>query len=142
MTIQKKAQKYIDQFQTVTRSDDSIAVILKDTRSQKLYEAVKQAHGDSMPSDFVFSTFLELLERITEYDIKNREGLEDLRSEIVASCVDIYTHDLTKWLNSDINNVYFLTEAIKNDVNDGFRLLSMAQYMAIDEVMDSVMNLF
>ena len=54
--------------------------------------------------------------------------------------VDIYTTDLTKWLNDNINNVYYLEDAIKNGAEDGFNALQVAQYQAIDEVAGHVIT--
>ena len=69
--------------------------------------------------------------------------LHENRSEIVDSLVDVYTSDLTEWLDSNNNNVYYLGEAQKElgIQEDGFKLLAMAQYMAIDEIFSEVIEL-
>lgn len=146
MTINKKIQKYIDQMEVRERVDGSEYTVIKneydlETHSP-LYEAIRKAHGDSFPKDFIYSTFLDCLQRLSEYEINSNEKLEDVRNEVVDSMVDIYTHDLIKWLASDINNVYYLTQAIDEfECRDGFKALSMAQYLAIDEVMGYVIAL-
>ncbi len=142
-TIQRKAQKYVDQFEVIKIQDsDETRFILKSNATEgALYKAVRSAHGESFPSDFIHETFLRILERITEYD---NPDLSEVRSEIVDSMVDIYTYNLTKWLHDDINNVYYLTEVLSEeygDIKDGFKLLAMAQYMAIDEVYPYVQEL-
>lgn len=148
MTIQQKAQKYIDQFEVIKIQDtDKTRVILKSDKNglydseSKLYTAIREAHGDRFPDDFVYSTFLSILEKITEYDTDSIDPLDEYRHEIVDSMVDIYTHDLTGWLHDDIYNVSYLDEAIENGATDGCSLLSIAQYLAIDEVYPFVQEL-
>lgn len=47
---------------------------------------------------------------------------------------DIYTSDLTTWLGSKNDFIYYLTDAIKEGAQDGFQALSMAQSKYIYEV--------
>ena len=55
---------------------------------------------------------------------------------------EIYTCNLTKWLNDNINNVYYLTESLEEfGEGDGFKLLSMAQYKAIEEHFNNSANI-
>lgn len=143
MTLQKKIEKYSSYFEVGTRNDESKYTFLKDDAPTKLKDAVRKAHGDRFPDDFVYDTFSGLLERLSEYTIDSIGDIENYRHEIVDAYVDIYTHDLIKWLASDINNVYYMTQAIEEfGVTDGFQVLSTAQYIAIDEVMSNVINLF
>jgi hypothetical protein len=142
MKISKKAQKYYDQFETVKRGDNTI-VTLKDNREDKLQNSVYQAHGDMLPNDWIFSTYRSILSSISDYDLDTIEDLEDNRSEIVDGLVDVYTSDLTEWLNSHNSNVYYI-EQVQNEYGmqeDGFKLLAMAQYMAIDEIFSEVLTI-
>lgn len=142
MTIQEKAQKYVDQFEVIKIQDtDNTRAILKDSADEKLKNAVREAHGDRMPNDFVFSTFLSLLEKITDYNTDSMDFFDETRNEIVDSLVDVYTSQLTAWLHEDVNNVYYLETAIANGATDGFNLLSMAQFAAIDEIFPYVQEL-
>lgn len=145
MRIDEKAQKYLDKFSTSTRDDGSLCVHLKAGHGKKLHDAVYQAHGDKLRNDFIYSTFEGLLNKITEYEIEDMDKLEDLRSEIVESQCDIYTHDQLKWLASDVRNLDYLEEAITSrsySKDDGmWQLLQYTQYLAIDEVMSEVINL-
>lgn len=143
MTIQKKAEKYSQYFTALKLENGDTRIILKDDAPQQLRDAVKDAHGDKLPDDFTYSTFADLLSKITEYDCDTIDDLENNRSEIVDGYVDVYTHDLTKWLASDNSNVYYLGEVVRmtSECDDGFKLLAMAQYLAIDEVMQHVIGL-
>jgi len=56
--------------------------------------------------------------------------------------VDVYTSNLTEWLNQSNYHVYYLTEALEtNDIKDGFQLLGLAQDLAIEEVWREVIHL-
>lgn len=143
MTLQQKIEKYSNCFEVGTRNDGSSYTFLKDDAPAKLSVAVRKAHGDKLPDDFVYGTFADLLQRLSEYTIDSTDDIENYRHEIVDNYVDIYTHDLTKWLASDIGNVYYITQAIEEyGVTDGFQVLATAQYIAIDEVMNYVVGLF
>ena len=137
MNINEKALKAVARFEVKKRTDETEFVVLKDTEGE-LYEAVRNAHGDRFPDDFIYSTFLSLLERIGDYEIDDDDKLQEYRYEIVESLVDVYTHDLTAWLHKRNDNVFYLSQAIADGEQDGFKALSQAQYIAIDEVMNSV----
>lgn len=130
-------------FKSGKRAEGVSYVYLEDNADKKLIDSVHEAHGDKLPNDWVYGTYADLMQKVTEYDLKNIDDLEEVRHEIVDGYVDIYTHDLTKWLASDNNNVYYLGEAINEGIDnlDGFQALAMAQYKAIDEVMNEVISL-
>lgn len=139
MNINEKALKAVTRFEVKKRTDGTEYVVLNDSEGE-LYDAVREAHGDKFPDDWVYSTFLSLLERIGDYTIDNDDKLQEYRGEIVYSVVDVYTHDLTAWLHERNDNVYYLSQAIADVASDGFSALTQAQYIAIDEVMNSVCN--
>lgn len=144
-TIQQKAKEYEEMFVSGTRQDGKSYVYLSDNASEELKESVRAAHYSKLPNDWIYGTYADLMQKITEYNLDTFDQLEDVRSEIVDSYVDIYTHDLTAWLAENIDNVNYITEIIEDgdsdDITDGFELLSRAQYNAIDEVMSEVMDL-
>jgi hypothetical protein len=142
MKITEKANKYSAMFETRKRDNGNSFVVLKDDASEELRESVREAHGEKLPDDWVYGTYADLMERVTEFEIDSVEQLEDARNEIVDNYVDIYTADLLKWLSDDINNVSYLTEVLEEDgAKDGFQLLAMAQYKAIDEIFSFVFDL-
>ncbi len=145
MTVQKKAQKYINQFEVIKiQNTDKTRVILKTDKSglydseSPLYKAVREAHKFRFPDDFIYSAFLSILEKITEYD---SQDLEDIRLEVIDGLTDIYTHDLTEWLASDINNVTYLDDAISAGCTTGTELLAYAQSQAYEEIYPYVQEL-
>jgi len=70
------------------------------------------------------------------------DKINDLIFEWVDSETDVYTSDLTEWLNSNNNNVYYLTEASEEySQTDGFKNLQLAQYKAIEEVYNNALSI-
>ena len=67
---------------------------------------------------------LELNDDLKEFEIY----------EASNSSIDVYTGCLTEWLASNVERVYYLTEAIENDCKDGFQALQQAQSTEIQEV--------
>lgn len=118
-------------------------VVFADNASEKLKDSVYKAHQDSLPRDWIFGTYADILQRLEEYEVKTLDDVEEVRSELVDSMVDIYTADLTAWLADSISNVEYLTQAMEEygQPQDGFKLLALAQYMAIDEVFGYVYEL-
>ena len=142
MKISKKIEKYLNQFETKQRGEETI-VVFKANRGQELFDSVFKAHGDSLPSDWLFDKYQSILSTLSGYTIDELDDVEEYRSEIVDSLVDVYTSDLTAWLNSSNYNVYYITEAQEEygTETDGFKILQMAQYKAIDDIYQEVINL-
>jgi len=93
------------------------------------------------------NSFLDNVVELLDYeDFETFDELQDkINDKVYGWCdseVDIYTHNLTKWLNDNINNVYYLTESLEEfGEGDGFKLLSMAQYKAIEEHFNNSANI-
>jgi hypothetical protein len=150
MNTKQKAQYYADFLKSIDVNDGSTRIVLKtdinDTENapQELQDAIRAAHGDKMPNDFIYATFADLLQRVTDYDVDTVDDLQEYVHEIVDGYVDIYTHDLLQWLASDVDNLEYLAQAAQDGwtVDDGtWQLLARAQYYAIEEVMQHVLSL-
>jgi hypothetical protein len=142
MKLQALIKTYADQFESKTRENGETFVCLKHVVYGELSDAVREAHGYLLPHDWVFSTFSQLLSRMSDYEVESLEDLEEYRSEIVESCVDSYTHELTKWLASSNYFPEYLTEVLEElEPKDGFALLQQAQYRAIDEIYGHIADL-
>ena len=140
-TIEKVINDTLAQFEVVKRGDNSI-VVLKQDAPEALRDSVHSAHGDRLPDDWIYDKYQSILSTLAGYTITDADGLEDNRAEIVDGLVDVYTSDLTAWLNSHNANVYYMTEAQEEygAQTDGFKLLMSAQYMAIDEIAGEVIS--
>ena len=140
--MEKIINDTLAQFELIKRGDDNI-IILKSEAPEALRDSVRSAHGDSMPNDWIYNKYQSVLEALSGYTINSIDDLSENLPEIVDGLVDVYTSDLTAWLNSKNSNVYYLTEALQewggNDA-DGFRLLMLAQYKAIDEIASEVIT--
>lgn len=126
-----------------TGEEEETITIFSDKASEELKDSVREAHQKSLPSDWVFGIYADILDSLSNYDIEKLEDIDDIRGEIVDSLVNIYTYDLTDWLHSNNTNIYYLEEAQKEfgPIEDGFKLLSTAQYIAIDEIFSYVYDL-
>lgn len=142
MKLKNKIKKYEAMFELKKRNDDSI-IVFKDNASDNLKDSVFKAHADRLPDDWIFDIYHSILSTLMDYDIETIDDIEEFRSEIVDGLVSVYTYDLTKWLNTSNYNVYYITEALEDygPFDDGFKLLAMAQYIAIDEIFNEVINL-
>lgn len=138
--MKTKIENYLKMFEIkeVERNGEKKSIVVfADNASEDLKDSVRKAHGDRLPSDWVFDKYHSILDAMLQYN-----DIEDNQSEIVDGLVDVYTGNLTEWLNSNNNNVYYLTEAIDQyEIKDGFRALATAQSLAIDEIYGEVMNL-
>lgn len=142
MNLSEKINHYLSFFEYKKRGDDMIT-IFTDNAPDDLRESVRNAHDDRLPNDWIFNKYQSILDAFNQYDINSIEDLSDNRAEIVDSLVDIYTADLTAWLASDVNNVYYITESQEEygAETDGFKILQIAQYKAIDKIYDYVITL-
>lgn len=94
-------------------------------------DIIFKAHLDRMPNDDMYERIYDILSAIE--DVETEEEAQDRLYEMEA---DIYTYDLTKWLNNNVSNMYYLTEALEEglDIKDGFQLLMYAQKKYIEEI--------
>lgn len=153
MNISKKAQKLYDMMETKTRDNGESYTVIKGQghtantppQAQKLHDAIMEAHGDIFPCDWIYMQFNDLLGSIADYDIKTLDELENVRHEIIDNQVDIYTHELKQWLIDYPKADDFMSQAITSRSyveDDGvWQVYSYAQYLAIDEIMNEVINL-
>jgi len=135
--------KEVERNNQATLREKKSIVVFADDASEDLKDSVRKAHGDRLPSDWVFEKYYYILDAMLQYIADDTQTIiDDAKYEIVDGLVDVYTGDLTEWLNSNNNNVYYLTEAIDQyEIKDGFRALATAQSLAIDEIYGEVMNL-
>lgn len=141
-TLSQQLTYYANCFTTGKRADGT-EYVYQATEDEELHNALYQAHGDKLPDDWTYRTFAYLLERLAETEVNTLEALEEVRYEVIDSMIDIYTYDLTAWLHSDINNVYYLSDVLQegNTITDGFQLLSAAQAQAINELYQAIIDL-
>jgi hypothetical protein len=138
LTIQEKAKKMLDCFEQKKRQDESKFYCLKDDcKNRETYQEIcMQAHGDMFPDDYKYEFIVEALQQLS--DMTEDADPQDTIFEIES---DIYTSDLTKWLDSANSRVYYLTEALEEyPITDGFQALSSAQLKEKQEVAFSILQ--
>lgn len=142
MKISKKIERYLNEFETKERNEETI-VVFKTNASQELKDSVHKAHGDRLPNDWIYDKYESILSTLSGYDINDIDDVEDNRHEIVDGLVDIYNSDLTSWLGSSYDNSYYVDEAKKEfgTSDEIYKDIAMGQYMAIDEIYSEVVNL-
>jgi len=129
--IKKIAQEIYDNMVSSTRENGSKYYHLKET-TQWQTDIIHKAHGESMPSDFIYDVIRDVLGIIVYTE--NEEDFQEAIDESLEA--DIYTSDLTAWLHDNNSNVYYLTEAMVEygSFEDGFQFLSMAQLIHKREI--------
>lgn len=109
----------------------------KDHKLRPYYETISDLANDNFSYNLIDTLLIELddLAHESENLEEFKEKIDNQLYEIIDSNIDIYTKELTEWLNSDINNVYYISQALENhETKDGFQLLQLAQYEAISEI--------
>lgn len=91
--------------------------------------------SDFKIDDYHFNWIDSAFKNIADW-IEQRKGKIDLDYYDYNSCQpDCYTSQLTEWLNSRNDRVYYLSEILEEiGIKDGFELLSLAQTKEMDEV--------
>lgn len=83
------------------------------------------------------SALITLLEATQDLYIESIQEIEEFDfTQDIDEEVDIYTSDLTAWLASSNNNIYWLDEAV-NQLEAKTNILGLAQYCAIQELFGS-----
>lgn len=71
---------------------------------------------------------------LDQLDGSNFEDESEAHEAVDDQEPDVYTSDLTEWLNRSNYNVYWLDEALAVGASDGFNLLAIAQQLAREEI--------
>jgi hypothetical protein len=121
-----------------TRDDGTVHRRFKDGRPEWLQDLAYAAHdnGDIWPDDWRYEFIEEALDALADADPD--ADPEEVLYEIEP---DIYTSDLTRWLDSSNSRVFYLTEVLEEFGGDldGFQLLSMAQAQEKQETASQVL---
>ena len=104
------------------------------------------AHGDMMPDDWRYELISAVLDAIKDYGYGNGDAepndLDAWRHEIVDGLVDIYTHDLTAWLHSNVTRYAYCDDAAEEmgDPDDTINRLQCGQFMEIEEIFSALVD--
>lgn len=112
-------------------------LIVKNDAPSWVAEIIHDAHDTSMPRDDVYDVIGRVVDHLYNNDV---EDIDEARESITEIEPDVYTHDLLKWLSSNLGNVDYLGQAAEIGITDGFQLLAYAQTLFIQEIGDSLLN--
>lgn len=102
------------------------------THYNAMSDVLNKFRADDYAYDAVFGFLEYLLENGDDGD------MNDLVHEFADAEVDVYTHDLTAWLHSDIWNVAYLDDAVAEFGSDVTNVLTLAQYMFYRDIGNEV----
>ena len=131
-TIQQVSKEMLDNFKQKERKDKSkFYCNKKEIDWQK--DIIYKAHLNRMPNDDMYKRIYFMLDSFANTDEDyDKDSIQETIYEIESDC---YTADLTNWLHDNINNVYYLTEALEEmEIKNGFQLLQAAQQKYIQEI--------
>jgi len=96
-------------------------------------------HNSNTDEDSTYRWVNEALEACADIDADNEDALDEVLDRLEP---DIYTDELTTWLDRSTNNIEYLTEAVNEygAVESGTALLQMAQTIAMREVYQNVLE--
>ena len=130
-TIGEVAQEMLDNMEWKAREDNTPYVCCKNSVDWQT-DIIHKAHGDKLPDDNVYRWINNILSTLADNDCETEESAQDLLYEMEP---DVYTSDLTAWLNARNDHVYYLTQALEeHDCKDGFQALTLAQKCYIEEI--------
>lgn len=138
-TIKNLIDELAENIERRKRNNGDTFYCLKDNSPEWMTDVIFKAHGDRMPDDDVYNRIYDIVNHISGYE--NIETLEDAQDALNEIEPDIYTSDLTAWLHSRNDNIFYLTEVLEEaGAKDGFQLLSQAQYKYIMEIGESLLD--
>lgn len=135
VTVHSLAEEIYDALEQRKTHDDTERWFLKEGSPEWMKEVILDA-GLKVNTDLdntyemamrVLGAFADVADDDSDED-DYREAIYEIES-------DVYTSELTGWLHSNNNHVYYLDEVMGEfgDSLDGFQLLSIAQKLQIEE---------
>lgn len=130
-TICEVAQEMFNNMETKERSTGESFICNKEEINWQK-DIIHKAHGESLPDDYIYQFINATLSQLIDSNVETEEQAHEVIDGLEP---DVYTSDLTKWLNSSNNRVYYLTEALSDyGSKDGFTALRIAQQLEKQEV--------
>lgn len=94
--------------------------------------------GNDYTYEWLHSLFCHLVDHLNENDSNDLESFQEIMPEYIDSEVNVYTSDLTGWLNHNKGNVSYLDDAIEEGATTN--ILMVAQYKAIEELFNNALR--
>ena len=104
-------------------------------------EVIHEVHGDKLPDDTVYDFVHRIVSHLEGYGDEDISA-DELREALYELEPDVYTSNLTEWLNARADHVFYLTEALEEyDIKEGSQLLMAAQSLQIQEIGNELLGL-
>lgn len=105
------------------------------------HKIISTLYDINMDTDSLYRFSRDCLSDLADQDPKDMDEARSLIGEMADNDTDVYTGDLTEWLNASNYNVYYLGEAITEyQPEDGFKALALAQMKAREEIYNKVLD--
>jgi hypothetical protein len=139
MKTKERIDEFYAAFESDKRDDGNTFYKLKNGSPEWMTDVIHAVHDDKLPDDTVYEMIYQALSTLTELD--EESGQDEMMDAIYEMEPDVYTSNLTAWLNKRADHVYYLTEALEQfEIKDGFAALSAAQKMQMDEIGSALIN--
>jgi len=137
--IKEIAKKYRDLFE----EKEGIWKFKQEALRTKEYKEISDIiYEKEMNMDFVYEQVVRALDWLISEDFESIEKARDSMYEQVDSSVNVYNRNLLNWLARDIRHIEYLDRALKEFTpGDAWQQLKTAQYLAIEEVYNNVLDL-
>lgn len=130
-----KAKEFSEHFTRIVHHETKKEFyILDDTVPPALEDLVREAHGEFLPDDFRYEVIYSAL--VAFADCRTTDDLEEVRVE-----ADVYSHDLIRWLGSNLRRIAYCDEAQAEfglEMADVMTLITYGQQREKDEIVDLV----
>ena len=135
-TLSSIAEQAAAWFQTAEMANGDLFDRLRDGRPDWLYEAVREAHADMLPDDYIYGFVRRSVDTLATGEDEARESVCE---------PDVYISELTAWLGSHSIRLSYCDEATEIfgvEEGDGatFRLLAQGQMLERERVFDIVLS--
>jgi len=148
MKLWELAKKYYDLFEERKRGEEEtywafkLDVIKARTNEYEEMSDLIYELKQEMDEDSAYKYVVYCLRWIIDNELETCDDIdEDAKHEEIDSLVDVYTGDLTEWLNKAPINVEWLTDAVREfEADEGDRILMSAQYLCIQRAFNAVID--
>jgi hypothetical protein len=134
-------KKYENCFETKKTGSGEEKLVLKDTNTCRELEPLISSISENVDDDSAYKYTKNFIDNVVEnYDeiknLKDDDFLEKI-DEWADADTNVYTSDLTNWLNKSVKNVAYLDETIKDfEPSNAGEALAFSQTLAIHEAYD------
>lgn len=133
-------QFFANQFESRTRENGDTFHCLADNRPEWCQDVAKECHGGMMPDDYRYNWLSHGADSLADIPA---DDWEESIHEIADGMVDVYNHNLTTWLASNLSRGEYVNDAMENGLpaeNDIFNTLQCGQYQEISETLSCLVQ--